>query len=185
MAKYKTNNASALEHLGDIPDIPDTLGGFLKGTMVEEKGAESSHTITNETTGKVKELPSKSNKNETALPAPSKKAKTSKSTEKGKALNEEPNQQEESTEPVKLEGKDLWEQFVNMCESDKGLRKDLGRNGTAKLMRIENDIVDTFSMCRVNDNTITTMVNAILRSFVLHYKKNFLQYKKEKHTTII
>lgn len=178
MAKYKTNNASALEHLGDMPDIPNSLDGLLQGTMVESTEPVLPPSVNNEAEGNDVKASSEAGKKSTST----KKSKTVKSPKTPKAKADEP---QEVVIPTKLEGKDLWEQFVNMCESDKELRKDLGRGGTAKLMRIENDIVDTFSMCRVNDHTITTMVNAILRCFVLHYKNNFLQYKTEKHTTII
>lgn len=184
MAKYKTNNASALEHLDDIPDIPKTLGGLLTGTLVEDEGGVSSPTVDNKTAGEEGEQAAKLEKKEETPSSPVKKAKGSKTPAKSTKADKK-DVVKGADVPTTLEGKDLWDQFVNMCDSDKGLRKDLGRGGTAKLMRIENDIVDTFSMCRVNDHSITTMVNAILRSFVLHYKKNFLEYKEEKHTTII
>lgn len=82
------------------------------------------------------------------------------------------------------EGMTLWTQFVDNCDKDKTLRKDLGKGGTARLMRIENDILDTLQLYRVNGHDASVMINSILRTFLVRYKKQFTSFRSKEKTSI-
>ena len=57
-----------------------------------------------------------------------------------------------------IEGDELWASFSSLCEQEDQLPKNVGKDS-------------------VGGYTTQTLVNAILRSFILHYKKEFNKYK--------
>lgn len=83
--------------------------------------------------------------------------------------------------PVVLKGDDLWSQFISLCEDERQVPMEVGRNGTAGMVRVEKDMIQALRMCPVNDHSLTTMVNSILRAFFLHYKAKFVAYKIKKN----
>lgn len=83
--------------------------------------------------------------------------------------------------PITLKGDDLWSQFICLCEDERQVSMEVGRNGTAGMVRVEKDLIQALRMCPVNDHSLTTMVNSILRAFFLHYKGQFMVYKAKKN----
>lgn len=171
--KYKSDTARAFSDLASLPNvlsIPGTVADRLPGSNASvdtDKRDRTEGKVTYQQAEETAQSPKRTVQMKSAGHKPSKGA-----------ISASP------SIPTTLKGKDLWEQFVNLCEDDKQIRKDLGRKGTAKLMRVENDIIETFQQCRVNDNTITTMINSVLRSFLLHYKSNFIEFRAEQSATV-
>ena len=52
------------------------------------------------------------------------------------------------------------------------------KDGVTSFCKIDKDILATFKRYIVEGYSTQTVVNAILRSFILHYKKEFNQYRK-------
>lgn len=76
------------------------------------------------------------------------------------------------------DGDALWKDFVSACDEESSDPKSIGHNGNAGWCRIDKDLLSVFKQCPVNGHSITDMVNAALRQFILHYKSQFQQLKK-------
>ena len=57
------------------------------------------------------------------------------------------------------------------------LPKTVGKDGNMSFCKVDKDILATFRKYSVGGYTTQTLVNAILRSFILHYKNEFNKYK--------
>lgn len=86
---------------------------------------------------------------------------------------------------VKLEGDNLWEEFVNLCSEENALNRTCGYEGTCSMIRIDKDLVATLKECRVYGYTGGVLINSILRTFIIHYKEKFASFKKEVAVTSI
>lgn len=82
-----------------------------------------------------------------------------------------------------VEGNNLWEQFVNLCPKETKIRRSTGVQGICTQVGIERDLMATLKQCKVEGYSCNVMINAIVRSFILHYKDNFASYKKEVPAT--
>jgi hypothetical protein len=76
-----------------------------------------------------------------------------------------------------IDGDNLWASFSSLCEQEDLLPKTVGKDGTMSFCKVDKDILATFRKYSVGGYTTQTLVNAILRSFILHYKKEFNKYK--------
>jgi uncharacterized protein (DUF4415 family) len=81
--------------------------------------------------------------------------------------------------PSSAAEKDLWSQFLEYCKSTSYANGD-----SIKTVRIDNDIHETLRLNSVNGHNITTMVNAILRAFLMHFKDQVLAHKTNKTDTL-
>lgn len=158
MATFKSNMAQAAN---DMLDLPTNLEGILQ-EVNGQKEVKASESVNNESKGKVN----------SSKPVQEQSSKSHKERKTGK---------ERSEGPVVLKGDDLWSQFVSLCEEEKQVTMEVGRNGTAGMVRVEKDLLQALRLCPVNDHSLTTMVNSILRVFFLHYKGRFLDYKIKKN----
>ena len=159
MATFKSNMAQAAN---DMLDLPTNLEGILQ-EVNGQKEVKTSESVNNE---------SKGEKVKSSKPVQEQSSKSHKERKTGK---------ERSEGPVVLKGDDLWSQFVSLCEEEKQVTMEVGRNGTAGMVRVEKDLLQALRLCPVNDHSLTTMVNSILRVFFLHYKGRFLDYKIKKN----
>ena len=152
MNKYKSDIA---ESAANMMQIPDTLEGVLQDIHgqkeVESPVAENTNLALPETLTIVK-----------------KKSKRQKQ-EKAKAV------------PVGsihlIDGDELWTSFSSLCEQEDLLPKTVGKDGNMSFCKVDKDILATFRKYSVGGYTTQTLVNAILRSFILYYKKEFNKYK--------
>jgi hypothetical protein len=152
MNKYKSDIA---ESAANMMQIPDTLEGLLQDIHgqkeVESPVAENTNLALPETSTTVKE-----------------KSKRQKQ-DKAKAV------------PVGsihlIDGDELWTSFSSLCEQEDLLPKTVGKDGNMSFCKVDKDILATFRKYSVGGYTTQTLVNAILRSFILHYKKEFNKYK--------
>ena len=158
MATFKSNMAQAAN---DMLDLPTNLEGILQ-EVNGQKEVKASESVNNESKGKVN----------SSKPVQEQSSKSHKERKTGK---------ERSEGPVVLKGDDLWSQFVSLCEEEKQVTMEVGRNGTAGMVRVEKDLLQALRLCPVNDHSLTTVVNSILRVFFLHYKGRFLDYKIKKN----
>lgn len=102
------------------------------------------------------------------------RTKTGKEADKSKNI----------TTPTSLRGNTLWEQIASCCEEELKISKNAGRGGTAQNVMIEKTIFRTLQSHRIKSYSVTTMVNAILRSVLLHYKTEFLRYEDKNNETM-
>lgn len=160
MATFKSNMAQAAD---DMLDLPANLEGILQ-EVNGQKEVKASAPVNNELEGE-KEAPSPAEEKKQTV-KPRKERKTVKARVEG---------------PVTLKGDDLWSQFVSLCEDEQQVTMEVGRNGTAGMVRVEKDLLQALRMCPVNDHSLTTMINSILRAFFLHYKGQFLVYRAKKN----
>lgn len=152
MNKYKSDIA---ESAANMMQIPDTLEGLLQDIHgqkeVESPVAENTNLALPETLTIVK-----------------KNSKRQKQ-EKAKAV------------PVGsihlIDGDELWTSFSSLCEQEDLLPKTVGKDGNMSFCKVDKDILATFRKYSVGGYTTQTLVNAILRSFILYYKKEFNKYK--------
>jgi hypothetical protein len=79
--------------------------------------------------------------------------------------------------PIFVSGDDLWTAFCAQCVSEDQLPKTVGKEGATSFCKVDKDILATFRRYSVGGYSTQTMVNAILRSFILHYKKQFNEYR--------
>lgn len=158
MATFKSNMAQAAS---DMLDLPTNLEGILQDVN-GQKVVKSSETSLTEYKGENVQ----DEKGHEAENKPRKERKTAKVRQEG---------------PVVLKGDDLWSQFISLCEDERQVPMEVGRNGTAGMVRVEKDMIQALRMCPVNDHSLTTMVNSILRAFFLHYKAQFVAYKIKKN----
>lgn len=81
--------------------------------------------------------------------------------------------------PVTLKTNDLWDEFLDMCEIESRFGRNVRRGGNAKTIAIDNDIIETLRYYSVNRSSVSAMVNAILRCFILRYKNEIKRYKSD------
>ena len=160
MATFKSNMAQAAN---DMLDLPANLEGILQ-EVNGQKEVRISDTAGAAPEGKEK-APVQREEKETA-------ARTRKERKAVKVRG---------NGPVSLKGDNLWSQFVSMCDDEQQVPIEVGRNGTAGMVRVEKDLLQALRQCPVNDHSLTTMVNSILRTFFLHYKEQFIVYKTVKN----
>ncbi len=79
--------------------------------------------------------------------------------------------------PQQICEESLWQQFCTNCISEENIPKIVGKGGNTSFCKINKDILTTLRQYNVGGYTSQTLINAILRSFILHYKKEFCKYK--------
>jgi uncharacterized protein (DUF4415 family) len=134
--------------------LPDTLEGMLQD-IHGQKEVESPVTVSNE-----------------SVPEPVPAATKKPQKQKQNKMNTTP----DSTIPL-IDGDELWASFSTLCEQEELLPKTVGKDGNASFCKVDKDILATFRKYSVGGYSTQTLVNAILRSFILHYKKEFNKYK--------
>ena len=151
MNKYKSDIADSA---ANMMQLPDTLEGMLQD-IHGQKEVESPVTVSNE-----------------SVPEPVPAATKKSQKQKQKKMNTTP----DSTIPL-IDGDELWASFSTLCEQEELLPKTVGKDGNASFCKVDKDILATFRKYSVGGYSTQTLVNAILRSFILHYKKEFNKYK--------
>jgi len=159
MTTFKSSMAQAAN---DMLDLPNNLEGILH----DVNGQKEVRTSETEQPQREGEKQSVTKGQVSPVNTPRKERKSSKTRSEG---------------PVTLKGEDLWSQFVALCEDERQVPMETGRNGTAGMVRVEKDLLQALRMCPVNEHSLTTMVNAILRAFFLHYKGRFIAFKTKKN----
>lgn len=151
MNKYKSDIADSA---ANMMQLPDTLEGMLQD-IHGQKEVESPVTVSKESVTE-------------PVPAATKKPQKQKQNK----MNTTP----DSTIPL-IDGDELWASFSTLCEQEELLSKTVGKDGNASFCKVDKDILATFRKYSVGGYSTQTLVNAILRSFILHYKKEFNKYK--------
>jgi uncharacterized protein (DUF4415 family) len=151
MNKYKSDIADSA---ANMMQLPDTLEGMLQD-IHGQKEVESPVTVSNE-----------------SVPEPVPAATKKPQKQKQNKMNTTP----DSTIPL-IDGDELWASFSTLCEQEELLPKTVGKDGNASFCKVDKDILATFRKYSVGGYSTQTLVNAILRSFILHYKKEFNKYK--------
>ena len=151
MNKYKSDIADSA---ANMMQLPDTLEGMLQD-IHGQKEVESPVTGSNE-----------------SVPEPVPAATKKPQKQKQNKMNTTP----DSTIPL-IDGDELWASFSTLCEQEELLPKTVGKDGNASFCKVDKDILATFRKYSVGGYSTQTLVNAILRSFILHYKKEFNKYK--------
>lgn len=151
MNKYKSDIADSA---ANMMQLPDTLEGMLQD-IHGQKEVESPVTVSNE-----------------SVPEPVPAATKKPQKQKQNKMNTTP----DSTIPL-IDGDELWASFSTLCEQEELLPKTVGKDGNASFCKVNKDILATFRKYSVGGYSTQTLVNAILRSFILHYKKEFNKYK--------
>ena len=149
MSKYKSDIA---ESAANMMQLPDTLEGMLQDIHGQKEVESPMVSQTDVDTPKVITTVGKK-------PKKQKQDKT-KSTPVGSIHM--------------IDGDELWASFSSLCEQENLLPKTVGKEGNMSFCK---DILATFRKYSVGGYTTQTLVNAILRSFILHYKKEFNKYK--------
>ena len=83
-------------------------------------------------------------------------------------------------QPKIVNGDAFWEQ----CATESQQPKTVGKDGNVSFCKVDKDILATFKKYVVGGYTTQTVVNAILRSFILHYKKNFNEFRKSEKSLL-
>ena len=151
MNKYKSDIAGSA---ANMMQLPDTLEGMLQD-IHGQKEVESPVTVSNE-----------------SVPEPVPAATKKPQKQKQNKMNTTP----DSTIPL-IDCDELWASFSTLCEQEELLPKTVGKDGNASFCKVDKDILATFRKYSVGGYSTQTLVNAILRSFILHYKKEFNKYK--------
>ena len=151
MNKYKSDIADSA---ANMMQLPDTLEGMLQD-IHGQKEVESPVTVSKE-----------------SVPEPVPAATKKPQKQKQNKMNTTP----DSTIPL-IDGDELWVSFSTLCEQEELLPKTVGKGGNASFCKVDKDILATFRKYSVGGYSTQTLVNAILRSFILHYKKEFNKYK--------
>lgn len=151
MTKYKSDIADSASAM---MQLPDTLEGMLQDIH-----------------GQVAVAPAK----EEAAPVTPTPAPSAPTAPKKRKLTKDIPASGES--PVFVSGDDLWTAFCTQCVSEDQLPKTVGKEGATSFCKVDKDILATFRRYSVGGYSTQTMVNAILRSFILHYKKQFNEYR--------
>ena len=81
-----------------------------------------------------------------------------------------------STSPTEAKKKNSSKTSAKVLEQPKIVNGDF--------CKVDKDILATFKKYVVGGYTTQTVVNAILRSFILHYKKNFNEYRKSEKSLL-
>ncbi len=152
MSKYKSDIA---ESAANMMQLPDTLEGMLQD-IHGQKEVESP--VASQTDMDIPKV----------IPTVEKKSKKQKQ-DKTKATP--------AGSIHTIEGDELWASFSSLCEQEDQLPKNVGKDGNMSFCKVDKDILATFRKYSVGGYTTQTLVNAILRSFILHYKKEFNKYK--------
>jgi uncharacterized protein (DUF4415 family) len=152
MSKYKLDIA---ESAANMMQLPDTLEGMLQDIHGQKEVESPMVSQTDVDTPKVITTVGKK-------PKKQKQDKT-KSTPVGSIHM--------------IDGDELWASFSSLCEQENLLPKTVGKEGNMSFCKVDKDILATFRKYSVGGYTTQTLVNAILRSFILHYKKEFNKYK--------
>lgn len=87
-------------------------------------------------------------------------------------------------QPKIVNGDALWTAFWEQCATESQQPKTVGKDGNVSFCKVDKDILATFKKYVVGGYTTQTVVNAILRSFILHYKKNFNVYRKSEKSLL-
>lgn len=155
MTNYKSDIADSASRL---MQIPDTLEGMLQDihgqkevSFSKEDSLDTEITVTPVTEPAVPQKPRKQ-----------KQANTAKATKQPSAI---------------VDGDQLWTAFFSQCAEEDLLPKTVGKDGNMSLCKVDKDVLATFRKYAVGGYSTQTIVNAIFRSFILHYKKEFSQYK--------
>jgi uncharacterized protein (DUF4415 family) len=151
MNKYKSDIADSA---ANMMQLPDTLEGMLQD-IHGQKEVESPVTVSNE-----------------SVPEPVPAATKKPQKQKQNKMNTTP----DSTIPL-IDCDELWASFSTLCEQEELLPKTVGKDGNASFCKVDKDILATFRKYSIGGYSTQTLVNAILRSFILHYKKEFNKYK--------
>lgn len=152
MSKYKSDIA---ESAANMMQLPDTLEGMLQDIHGQKEVESPMVSQTDVDTPKVITTVGKK-------PKKQKQDKT-KSTPVGSIHM--------------IDGDEIWASFSSLCEQENLLPKTVGKEGNMSFCKVDKDILATFRKYSVGGYTTQTLVNAILRSFILHYKKEFNKYK--------
>ena len=152
MSKYKSDIA---ESAANMMQLPDTLEGMLQDIHGQKEVESPMVSQTDVDTPKVITTVGKKPKKQ--------KQDMTKSTPVGSIHM--------------IDGDELWASFSSLCEQENLLPKTVGKEGNMSFCKVDKDILATFRKYSVGGYTTQTLVNAILRSFILHYKKEFNKYK--------
>lgn len=168
-------DGSSAETLGK-KNIQDSAPQLSDTSESDESATQSSGSKESETSvlaGIAEKVPAKQNgadtPNAAARPSKQKQAKTTKDTVKSPSYSI----------PASQNGGVLWDLIVNSCDGEDKIPKKIGRNGTAQQVVIEKYIIRTLQAHPINGHSISTMINAILRSILLHYKAEFQKFGEE------
>lgn len=151
MTKYKSDIADSASAM---MQLPNTLEGMLQDI----------HGQVVVTPAKIEEQDTKSS-SQVVPQVPSKRRRQKKTVAT------------DNPAPTFIPGDDLWTSFCTQCTLEDQSPKTIGKDGTASFCKLDKDILATFRKCSVAGYSTQTMVNAILRSFILHYKKEFNAYR--------
>lgn len=168
-------DGSSAETLGD-KNIQDSAPQLSDTSESDESATHSSGSKEREASvpaGTAEKVPAKQNgadtPNAAVRPSKQKQAKTTKDTVKSPSYSI----------PASQNGGVLWDLIVNSCDGEDKIPKKIGRNGTAQQVVIEKYIIRTLQAHPINGHSISTMINAILRSILLHYKAEFQKFGEE------
>lgn len=168
-------DGSSAETLGD-KNIQDSAPQLSDTSESDESATQSSGSKESETSvpaGIAEKVPAKQNgadtPNAAARPSKQKQSKTAKEPDKSPGFSI----------PASQSGGVLWDLIVNSCDGEDKIPKKIGRNGTAQQVVIEKYIIRTLQAHPINGHSISTMINAILRSILLHYKAEFQKFGEE------
>lgn len=70
-----------------------------------------------------------------------------------------------------------WDKFLSICEEERNRPRSRSFGGNAKNVPVDSDIITLFKLLPIEGNSVTTIVNSILRLFVSRYKSNILNNK--------
>lgn len=155
MTKYKSDIADSASAM---MQLPDTLEGMLQDIH-----------------GQVAVTPAKSEEQDIEPSTP--KYPPSTPQVPSKHRRQKKTVATDNAAPTFVPGDDLWTAFCTQCTLEDQSPKTIGKDGTASFCKLDKDILATFRKCSVAGYSTQTMVNAILRSFILHYKKEFNAYR--------
>lgn len=154
MTKYKSDIADSASNM---MQLPNTLEGMLQDIHGQKEVSSSQENIEAvEETATVSEV---------NIPKKSKKQRQPNTTKKM------------AQPPIMVDGDELWSAFCSQCAEEDNLPKTFGKDGAMSYCKVDKDILATFRKYAVGGYSTQTIVNAILRSFILHYKKELSQYR--------
>lgn len=164
MSNKKNSIAASTSSLMEMPDD-------LEGLVKQVNGVVD--------TPKIEIEDKHEDKHEDAKPSKPKQKAAKATTKKPKA-----EKTQKVPESLSLNGDALWNSFVQGCDTENDKPKSVGRKGNAGWCMIDKDILVACRQCSVNGHSITDMVNAMLRQFILHYRSQFLQFKESEDSLI-
>lgn len=151
MTKY---NSDIADSASALMQLPNNLEGILQEVKGQTEVTASPHS-----------------KEESApVSSPSKNMSNKKSKYSKQKLS--------SNEDPRLASTDaMWQTFCSNCELEENTPKTVGKDGVTSFCKVDKDILTTFRLYAVGGYSNQTLINAILRSFILHYKKEFSQFR--------